>query len=125
VHDKVVIVRKCVVDFYQEQKNSLEDFYVFFIETKNRLQIKLLFIFLKVFKRLSAYFKSSNTEFSIFLFIAIIFIFCNVTYLNVPMFKILNKYFMVVVLLYTLLTGFIFLKKSYQYGKYTSQIQRF
>jgi hypothetical protein len=41
------------------------------------------------------------------------------------LYKTFNKYFIVFSLIFFLLASFIFLNKSYKYGKYTSGVQRF
>jgi len=72
-----------------------------------------------------SFLKKNGIVFSMLLSILLIFFFYNITYLNTPISKQLNKYLIVLVLIYTLFTNFLFLKKLYSGGKYTSVIQRF
>lgn len=91
----------------------------------NYFGFKVLSYMLKSKKNIWKFYRNSNTEFSLIIFLLILSLFINLSYLNVPMVKFINKYFIISILVYTLLTGFLFLKKLYRFGKYTSQIQRF
>lgn len=66
---------------------------------------------------------NKNYQTIVFLLILILFLFTANT--SVILYKALFKYFILLSFVYTLISSFIFLNKSYSSGKYTTQVQRF
>lgn len=91
------------IDYFFSYKISVYNYFICFISflTKNGIVLSMLISLL------------------------LVFFFYNITYISTPLFKQLNKYLIVLILVYTLFTNFLFLKKLYTNGKYTSIIQRF
>lgn len=91
-------------------------------EKLNIFFIRVTFYIIELSKKILS---DDSFKFALSLIIVILFIYVKLNYLNVPFFRYVNKYFILSILLYTLSSTFVFLRNSYKYGKYTSQVQRF
>ena len=100
-------------EFYKTNKNNSKNLSSFFFSNS--------FSFISGFK----YFWSL-IRFWVLGIVLFIFSFCYLTYIRLlPLNKLIFEWFLIVMFLYWLLSGFVFFFKKYQFSKFTSVIQRF
>lgn len=110
-------------------KNNIKEYLYVFEKNFNSnyfyLNYKNIFFKFKSIKIKNIPVLNFKNNYIFLLILFVLYIMFTSYYSNVIFYKYLYKYIFILIFLYLLLSTFLFLKKNYNFGKYTSETNRF